>query len=132
MTIAHLPLCLSPSVSVATSVVDVVSESPDLVTSGGTTFVPVNTQVTFFPRPQQSGVQLPPDTVNIWHVVKTSPVGDGGINHTVANLVYSFTSWGAYHISVVGRSDHTGASFVGELFITAESKQPLTAWLYSC
>ena len=102
--------------------VDVVSDSPHLVTSGGTTFFPVNTLVTFFPQPQQSGVQLPPDTVNTWHVVKTSPVGDGGVNRTVANLLYSFTSWGAYHISVIGRSNHTGASFVGERFITAESK----------
>ena len=105
--------------------VDVVPDSSALVTNGGTTFIPVNSEVTFFPRSQQSGVQLPPDTVNTWHVVKTSPVGDGGVNRTVANLVYLFQSWGAYHISVIGRSDRTGASFVGELFITAESKRCL-------
>ena len=94
-----------------------------LVTSGGTTYIPVNSQVTFSPQPQHSGVQLPPDTVNTWHVVRISPVGDGGINRTVANLLYSFSSWGAYHITVIGHSSHSGASFVGERYITVESKQ---------
>ena len=122
---------LSVIVLVATSVVDVVSDNSALVTNGGTTYIPVNSKVTFSPQPQQSGVQLPPDTVNTWHVVKTSPVGDGGVNRTVANLTYSFTSWGAYHISVIGRSSHAGASFVGERYVTAESKQCLVCWLHS-
>ena len=102
--------------------VDVIANSSGQVTGGGTTYVPLSTPVLFYPRPQQSGIQLPPDTVNTWHVVKTSPVAASGIDRTVADLEYSFTSWGVYLISVIGRSDRTSASFVGQLSVTAESK----------
>ena len=118
-------MCFPVCLSIAVSVVDVVFNSSALITTGGTTYIPVNSQVTFFPQPQQSRVQLPPDAVNTWRVVKISPVGDDGINRTVTILVYSFTSWGVYHISVIGHSSHSGASFVGQRYITAESKQCL-------
>ncbi len=102
----------------ANSVVDILADDNAVQTIQGTKYVTANTSITFH---SQTDILVPPDTNYTWHVIQTS--SSAGVNITThdATLEYTFTKWGPYLLSVIGRTE-LGASFVGQLVFTAECK----------
>lgn len=94
----------------------------------GINYITANTSVVFT-SDSSTDIDIPPNTVYTWHVIETS--SSEGVNKTTVGttLPYTFTSWGRYLLSVMGRTS-AGATFVGQLDITVECKS-LTHCLYS-
>ncbi len=98
--------------------VDILADDGAIQTIQGTKYVTANTTITFH---SQTDILISPNTAYTWHVIQTS--SSAGVNITMydTTLQYTFTKWGPYLLSVIGRTEQ-GATFVGQLVFIVECK----------
>ncbi len=111
----------------ANSMVDILSDA--LQTMEGINYISANTPVVFTSH-SPIGVVIPPDTAYTWHVIETSSSEGVNSTSTATTLPYTFTNWGRYLLSVMGRTN-IGATFVGQLDITVECESRTVFCVYN-